>query len=152
LTPSPESFSFYVPGDDYDARNSTRPPTESIEPHLSPSPPMSPQTVPAAAETVFEDSLPAIHATLVVFYRFMEEEAEGFENTLRVWFERMARRNANAQTPVAELRAQLFYVACKYARAFQIARFKTIEPSEENFTMALARAPEEVAADILSKL
>jgi len=114
---------------------------------------MSPQTLyPDAAETVFEESLPAIHATLVVFYRFMEEEAEAFENTLRIWFERMARRNANAQTPVAELRAQLLYVACKYARAFQIARFKTIEPSEEQFTMALARAPEEVAADVLSKI
>ena len=114
---------------------------------------MSPQThLPEAAETVFEDSLPAIHATLVGFYRFMEEEAEAFENTLRVWFERMARRNANAQMPVAELRAQLLYVACKYARAFQIARFKAIEPSEENFTMMLARAPEEVAADLLTKL
>jgi hypothetical protein len=116
-------------------------------------PDMSPQTFyPNATEAVFEDSLPAIHATLVVFYRFMEEEAEAFENTLRVWFERMARRNSNTQTPVAELRAQLLYVACKYARAFQIARFKTIEPSEEKFTMALARAPEEVAADVLSKL
>ena len=114
---------------------------------------MSPQTsVPAAVETVFEDSLPAIHATLVGFYRFMEEEAEAFENTLRLWFKRMARRNANAQTPVAELRAQLIYVACKYARAFQIARFKTIEPSEESFTMMLARTPEEVAADLLTKL
>jgi hypothetical protein len=158
LTHDPESFTFYIQsGDDYDARNSMRLPPESIELGLSAHSPglpgMSPQTVePGAAETVFEDSLPAIHATLVAFYRFMEEEAEAFENTLRIWFERMARRNANAQTPVAELRAQLFYVACKYARAFQIARFKTIEPSEENFTMALARAPEEVAADVLSKL
>jgi hypothetical protein len=114
---------------------------------------MSPQTIaPDQIDSVFEDSLPAIHATLVAFYRFMEEEAEAFENTLRVWFERMARRNANPQMPVAELRAQLVYVACKYARAFQIARFKTIEPSEENFTMALARAPEEVAADLLTKI
>jgi hypothetical protein len=158
LTPERESFSFHVqPVDDYDARNSTRLAAESIEAHPSrptsgPSS-MSPQTVrPDATETVFEDSLPAIHATLVVFYRFMEEEAEAFENTLRVWFERMARRNANARTPIGELRAQLLYVACKYARAFQIARFKTIEPSEENFTMALARTPEEVAADVLSKL
>jgi hypothetical protein len=49
------------------------------------------------------------------------------------------------------LRAQLLYVACKYARAFQIARFKGIEPVEEKFTMALAQTPEEVAAKLLHK-
>ena len=57
----------------------------------------------------------------------------------------MARRNASQKVPVSELRAQLLYVACKYARAFQIARFKGIEPAEETFTMALAQTPEEVA-------
>jgi hypothetical protein len=101
---------------------------------------------------VFEEALPVIHATLVSFYRFMEEEAEAFEDTLLVWFERMARRNASQKMPVAELRAQLLYVACKYARAFQIARFKSIGPSEESFTMVLARAPEEVAAELLGKI
>jgi hypothetical protein len=102
--------------------------------------------------SVFEEALPAIHATLVSFYRFMEEEAEAFEDTLLIWFERMARRNATQKIPVSELRAQLLYVACKYARAFQIARFKGIEPAEEKFTMALARAPEEVALELLDKL
>ncbi len=102
--------------------------------------------------SVFDEALPVIHGTLVSFYRFMEEEAEAFEDTLRVWFERMARRNATQRTPVSELRAQLLYVACKYARAFQIARFKGIEPAEEKFTMALAQTPEEVAAGLLNKL
>jgi len=101
--------------------------------------------------SVFDEALPVIHGTLVSFYRFMEEEAEAFEDTLRIWFERMARRNAAQRIPVTELRAQLFYVACKYARAFQIARFKGVEP-EEKFTMALAQAPEEVAAELLNKL
>jgi hypothetical protein len=100
--------------------------------------------------SVFDEALPVIHATLVSFYRFMEEEAEAFEDTLLVWFERMARRNAQ-KTPVSELRAQLLYVACKYARAFQIARFKGIEQAEEKFTMALAQTPEEVAAKLLNR-
>jgi hypothetical protein len=101
--------------------------------------------------SVFDEALPVIHATLVSFYRFMEEEAEAFEDTLLVWFERMARRNASQKVPVSELRAQLLYVACKYARAFQIARFKGIGPAEEKFTMALAQTPEEVAAKLLHK-
>jgi hypothetical protein len=101
--------------------------------------------------SVFDEALPVIHATLVSFYRFMEEEAEAFEDTLLVWFERMARRNASQKIPISELRAQLLYVACKYARAFQIARFKGIEPAEEKFTMALAQTPEEVAAKLLHK-
>lgn len=105
-----------------------------------------------ATITVFEDVLPVIHATLVGFYRFMEEEAEAFEDTLLVWFERMARRNVSQRMPVAELRAQLLYVACKYARAFQIARFKGIGPAEEAFTMVLARTPEEVTAELLPKI
>jgi alkanesulfonate monooxygenase SsuD/methylene tetrahydromethanopterin reductase-like flavin-dependent oxidoreductase (luciferase family) len=102
--------------------------------------------------SVFDEALPVIHVTLVSFYRFMEEEAEAFEDTLLVWFERMARRNASQKVPISELRAQLLYVACKYARAFQIARFKGIELAEENFTMALAQTPEEVAAKLLHKL
>ncbi len=53
--------------------------------------------------SVFDEALPVIHATLVSFYRFMEEEAEAFEDTLLVWFERMARRNASQKTPVSEL-------------------------------------------------
>jgi hypothetical protein len=101
---------------------------------------------------VFDEALPVIHATLVSFYRFMEEEAEAFEETLFLWFERMARRNVSQRMPVADLRAQLLYVACKYARAFQIARFKGIELAEERLTMALVRTPEEVALELLEKL
>jgi hypothetical protein len=101
--------------------------------------------------SVYQETLPVIHATLVSFYRFMEEEAEAFEETLAIWFERMARRNSSHTAPASELRAQLLYVACKYARAFQIARFKGIEPAEEKFTMALARAPEEVTMELLGR-
>ncbi len=100
----------------------------------------------------FEETLPVIHAALVSFYRLMEEEAEGFEETLRIWFDRMARRNASQTTPPGELRAQLLFVACKYARAFQIARYKGIEPADERFTMALAQTPEEVAHELLRRI
>jgi hypothetical protein len=102
--------------------------------------------------SVFDKAQPVIHAALVSFYRFMEEEAEAFEETLLVWFERMARRNRSQRMPVSELRAQLLYVTCKYARTFQIARFKGIEPAEEKFTMALAQCPEEVAMELLNRL
>ncbi len=113
---------------------------------------MKQPSVPEEILSVFEEALPLIHATLVSFYRFMEEEAEAFEETLQIWFERMARRNATQRMPAVELRAQLLYVACKYARAFQIARFKGIDPSEEKLTMALARAPEEVVMDLLDRI
>jgi len=104
------------------------------------------------AHLAFEEVLPVIHAALVSFYRLMEEEAEAFEETLAIWFERMARRSASQTTPPSELRAQLLYVACKYARAFQIARYKGIEPADERFTMALAQMPDEVAHELLRRI
>jgi hypothetical protein len=102
--------------------------------------------------SVFGEALPVIHSTLIGVYRFMEEDAQAFEDTLGVWFERMGRRNASQRISASEMRAQLLYVACKYARAFQIARFKSIGTSEEEFTMTLARTPEEVAAELLQKI
>lgn len=101
---------------------------------------------------VFEETLPVIHVTLVSYYRFVPEEAEAFEETLGVWFYRVTRRLSGHRTPVPELRQQLLYVACKYARAFQIAKFRGIEPAQEEFTMVLARAPEEVALELLNRL
>lgn len=101
---------------------------------------------------LLDEALPVIHATLVSYYRFIEEEAEAFEDTLCVWFGRVARRLGTSRTPPSELREQLLFVACKYARAFQIAKFKGIEPAQEEFTMALARPPEEVAVELLNRL
>lgn len=102
--------------------------------------------------SLFEDALPTIHATLVSYYRFMPEEAEAFQDTLYVWFNRMVRRLGSRRAPLHELREQLLFVMCKYARAFQIARFRGIEPAHEEFTMALARAPEEVTLELLSRI
>lgn len=101
---------------------------------------------------IFAEALPTIHDTLVAYYRFIEEEADAFENTLCVWFQRVARRLGACRTPPQELREQLIFVACKYARAFQIAKFRGIEPAQEDFTLALARPPEEVALELLSRL
>ena len=106
----------------------------------------------AEVYAVFEETLPILHATLVSYYRFVPEEAEAFEDTLGVWFYRVTRRPGSRRTPVPELRQQLLYVACKYARAFQIAKFRGIEPAQEEFTMALARPPEEVALELLNRL
>ena len=101
---------------------------------------------------LFDEALPTIHSTLVLTYRFMPEEAEAFEDTLRVWFGRMARRLGSRAAPPSELREQLLFVMCKYARAFQIAKFRGIEPSQEEFTMTLARPPEEVALELLNRM
>ncbi len=102
--------------------------------------------------SIFDESLPVIHRTLVSYYRFVEEEAEAFEDTLCVWFHRVAQRLGNHRAAATELREQLLFVACKYARALQIAKFRGIEPAQEEFTLALARPSEEVALELLSRL
>jgi hypothetical protein len=100
----------------------------------------------AVARSVLNDTLPVVHRTLVLYYRFMEEEAEAFEDVLTVWFHRLARRLTGRAPSSQELREQLLFVSCKYARAFQIAKFRGLGPSqEEELTLALARSPEEVA-------
>ena len=103
------------------------------------------------AYTVFQEALPLVHTVLVSYYRFMEEEAEAFEDTLCVWFHRLWRRSRGQQPNPQEFRSQLVFVACKYARAFQIAKYRGIEPEREQFTLMLARAPEEVALELLTK-
>lgn len=103
-------------------------------------------------QSLFDEALPAIHRTLVLSYRFIPEEAEAFENTLRVWFGRMSRRLSGRRAVASDLREQLLFVTCKYARAFQIAKFRGIEPSHEEFTMTLARPPEEVALELLRRM
>jgi hypothetical protein len=95
--------------------------------------------------SVLDDTLPVVHRTLILYYRFIEEEAEAFEDVLTVWLRRLVRRLGGRAASREDLRDQLLFVSCKYARAFQIAKFKGLEPSQEAFTLALARSPEEVA-------
>ena len=106
----------------------------------------------ALVRGIFDETVPVIHSVLVSYYRFMEEEAQAFEGTLFVWFLRAARRLGSHQAPHSQLREQLLFVACKYARSLQIARFRGVEPSQEDFTMVLARPPEEVALELVTKL
>lgn len=101
--------------------------------------------------SVLSATLPLIHETLVSHYRFIEEEAEAFEDTLCVWFHRVARRSGMSGLKVDELRQQLVFVAFKYARAFQIAKFRGVEPIQEEFTLALATPPEELVVQVLMR-
>jgi len=93
---------------------------------------------------VLRQLMPEIHEILVRFYRFIDEEAEAFESILAVWSERAARRMGSSRVASQDLQSQILYVACKYARAFQLARFRgsvNDSPLAEN----LAQPPDEVA-------
>ena len=100
---------------------------------------------------VLDETLPVVHRTLVGFYGFSESDAESFEHTLCIWFHRVARRSGARSLSTEDLREQLLVVACKYARAFQVARFQH-ERMDENLTIALTRAPEEVAVELLARV
>ena len=99
---------------------------------------------------VLDEVLPLIHRTLVFYYRLMDEEAHAFEEVLSVWFQRLTRRTGNRMSD-RELRQQLLFVSCKYARAFQIARFRGLETAQTELTLALARPPEDVAIELSSE-
>jgi hypothetical protein len=100
---------------------------------------------------VLDETLPVIHAALVGYYRFSEAESEAFQDTLCIWFHRVTRRAGSCNAPAAELREQVLFVACKYARAFQIARLQGADV-EDDVNLTLNRAPEEVAVELLGRV
>jgi hypothetical protein len=107
----------------------------------------------ARADTAFlvlDESLPVVHTALVSYYGFSDPEAEAFKDTLAVWFHRVIRRQTpRAQNP-EELREQLLFVACKYARAFQLAR-STNGSFDGGVPGSLQTPPEEVALALLNR-
>lgn len=100
---------------------------------------------------VLDESLPVIHAALVGYYGFRDEEAEAFKDTLAVWFHRVTRRAGGAVRDSATLRDQLIFVACKYAGAFQIAKFQASGISEDA-PSEYTRPAEEVALALLNQI
>ena len=104
------------------------------------------------AYLVLDDSLPVIDAALVHLYGYAPSEAEAFKDTLSVWFHRVIRRSGGAAKNIAELREQLLFVACKYARAFRLAQARTGEVFEGDVTSVMSRPPEEVAVALLNRI
>ena len=104
------------------------------------------------AFSVLDSTLPVIRLTLTSFYGFDTNEAEAFEDVLCIWFHRMSRRLGGHTASVSEMREQLLFVACKYARALQLAKLKANERPEQRLALALARSPEEVAWEISTRL
>jgi len=104
----------------------------------------------ALTETVLSEVLPLVNTVLVDVYRFMPEEAEAFKETLSTWFRRITRRAGSRETAIEELRGQLIYVACKYARAIQIGKFGI--PGPDTIAEALRRDPDEMAFQILQRV
>jgi hypothetical protein len=100
---------------------------------------------------VLDETLPIVHRALVGYYGFSESEADAFADTLCVWFHRVSRRSANQSLSTQDLREQLLFVACKYARAFQLARLSG-ERVDEGLSIALGRPAEEVAIALLSSV
>ncbi len=103
------------------------------------------------AYRVLDETLPVIHAALVGYYGFGTPEAEAFQDTLCVWFHRVARRMGAHAIHAEELREQILFVACKYARAFQIAKHRG-GPVADDLSLTLNRAPEEVAVELLGRV
>ena len=100
---------------------------------------------------VLDESLPVIHAALIGYYGFSDDEAESFKDTLALWFHRVTRRAGGTVRNSAELRDQLVFVACKYAGAFQSARLQAAGVSEES-SPEFPRPTEEVALALLNQM
>ena len=101
---------------------------------------------------VLEETLPMIHTALVSYYGFSDSEAETFKDTLAIWFHRVCRR-ANGQLPSSsDLREQLAFVACKYARALQLTKANSGLPVETGLAESLQTSPEEVAFALLNRM
>lgn len=100
---------------------------------------------------LFDEMLPVVHAVLVRYYRFIEEDAQAFEDTLRVWFHRMMRRNSFTFMQSDAVQDQIVFVACKYARAFQLARLDE-RVQGTDLQMLLARPPHDVASEVMIRL
>lgn len=101
---------------------------------------------------VLDETLPVIHTALVSYYGFSDSEAEAFKDTLAIWFQRVGRR-ANGRLPSSsDLREQLAFVACKYARALQLTKANSGLPIETGFAESLQTPPEEVAFALLNRL
>ena len=113
---------------------------------------MSNSFSPDVVYLALDESLPFIHTTLVSYYGFTEPEAEAFKDTLAIWFHRVARRGGTRAVDSAELREQLLFVACKYARAFQLAKAKSGYEVEAQFGGSLDTPPEEVALALLNRI
>lgn len=104
------------------------------------------------AYLVLDESLPLIDAALISYYGFTPSESEAFKDTLAIWFHRVAQRSGTRYIGNRELREQLLLVACKYARAFQLAKADNGMRMEDQFANALQTPPEEVALALLNKI
>ncbi|MEO8431018.1 MAG: hypothetical protein ABI592_05870 [Acidobacteriota bacterium] len=108
-----------------------------------------PESRPPDIFEVLDESLPVIDAVLVQFYGYEAAEAEAFKDTLATWFHRVVHRPAGRAASASELREQLLYVACKYARAFRVAQVRTGGILKDDVTSAVAWPVEEVAMALL---
>lgn len=100
---------------------------------------------------ILDETLPIVHVALIGVYGFSEPDAQSFQDTLCVWFHRVTRRPSSSLGAFGELREQLLFVTCKYARAFQIARLRGAK-FDDRLNVALGRPSEEVAVELLSRL
>lgn len=105
-----------------------------------------------SAFLVLDESLPVVHNALVSYYGFSDPEAEAFKDTLVVWFHRVIRRQPSRAMRPDELREQILFVACKYARAFQIARTENGLLIDNPVPGSLQVPAEEVALALLNHL
>jgi len=103
---------------------------------------------PDEIESVFALSLGVIHSALVAYYRLTEDEAQGAEEDLFTWFQRLARRGGSGQMPAKLLRISLLSAACQYGRSFQLWKLGGEASEDRELAALLAREPDEVAGDL----
>lgn len=101
---------------------------------------------------LLDETLPVIHAALIRCYAFTEAEAEAFKDTLAIWFHRVVRRSGVLPGSDSEIREQILFVACKYARAFQLAKVREGVSFDPILQTAFSRPPEEIAMALLDRL
>ena len=107
---------------------------------------------PSPAETVemlsiFDRSIELIRWTLGSYYRLTQSEAEGAEEDLRAWFQRLVRRGTSPPSPQI-LEISLVSAACQYGRSLQLWKLHGQPSRDEGLNVLLSRQPDDVSRDI----
>ncbi len=106
----------------------------------------------AEIDRVFRRSFGAIRFALLGLYRLSEDEAGEVAENLYVWFERFAARGSSHEIPADALRLPLLAATCRVGLTAQLTKLDGKVTDDAGLGATLARAPEDVAWDLESKL
>lgn len=104
------------------------------------------------AREVFGRLQGVIRSALLNYYQLTEEEADGAQEDLFVWFLRLSRRGGGPQMPARAMRLSLLSAACQYGRSLQMWKLGGKRSRDTDLNHVLSREPEELAMDLNSGL